>query len=699
MNFRLFDSISTAMAATHARRKDWPIRPSAAGLAATDHIFDVPADAQAFVDRLYRLSIGAIAIDTEYRYLSPPVPLRSGGIWYDPSAMDPLILTGAAWVPAEGQVVRFLFDLRRPGMAAVVEHLINLRTVFVAHSIKSEFQALWALGLDLVLAQTYDTYVAARALLLGQGHKAIELKHRAAGEEDWESLAEAEAQIASLLSLTGQCEAYGIPHPFARSKNLLQASFLDHPAGTPFTRQQVDYALSDAEFTLRLYLAQQPDILAAGLHAHLHQVEFPYAEANARMEFDGVPVDIEKLAGLSDGLRQAVAREAGILRGLGLENPASSKEVIAFLCSRSLRERITVKGKLTSKDEVLEGIEALDPAIPHLRAYRRYRSLLGGQLLSGELIGSDDRFHPHHRHLGAETGRNTCSAPNVVGLSHHFRPVITAPPGRAIVEADYAQIEVGIAAAEAAYVELIQAFNSGDVYAAVAKTFYWADLSDEERQLGVADFKVKRPDLRKRIKTFVLATLYNMQDQAIADRFVIPLAEATRQREAFLARYPGVREMMRRADQDGRARGFAPVVGGMRRHVPPGHAAANKHMNTPVQAGAGVAFRRAVVDLYQHFRGTPTRLILPIHDAVAVECDAEEVAAVGRDLTSIMAQAVRRYYPELQPPVDLNDHDTTCWNKDGKGDALENFLMEARQSLVAANDIGVAPNYQRCIPN
>jgi DNA polymerase I len=697
MTFRVFDSISTAMAATPARRVDWPIRPSAAGLAASDHIFEVPADAQTFVDWLYRLPIGAIAIDTEYRYSTPAVPLRSGGHWYDPTALDPLILTGAAWVPTEGQVVRFLFDLRRPGMAAVVAHILNMRTVFVAHSIKSEFHVLWALGLDPVLAQTYDTYVAARALLLGRGHKAIELRHLTADKQDWERLAEAEGQIASLLSLVGQCQAYSIPHPFTGSKALLQASFLDHPAGAPFTHQQMEYALADAEFTLKLYLAQQQDVLAAGLHAHLHQVEFPFAEANARMEFDGVPIAIEKLDDLSEGLRQAVAREAGILRDLSLENPASSKQVIDFLCRRGWRERATVKGKLTSKDNVLEGLEALDPVVRHLRAYRRYESLLGGQLLSGELIGSDGRLHPHHRHLGAETGRNTCSAPNVVGLSRHFRPVITAPPGRAIIEADYAQIEVGIAAAEAADVELIQAFNSGDVYAAAAKTFYWADLSDEEHKLGVADFKVKRPDLRNRIKTFVLATLYNMQDQSIADRFAVPLAEATRQRTAFLAKYPGVREMMRRAEQDGRARGFAPVVGGLRRHLPPGQSAANKHMNTPIQAGAGVAFRRAVVDLYLHFRGTPTRLILPIHDAVAVECNAEDVAAVGKDLASIMAQAVRRYYPQLQPRVDLNDHDPSCWNKDGKGDALENFLLEARRSTIDANFGGVGSDDHQSI--
>lgn len=678
MTFRIFDNVSATIASTPIESEDWVIRRSATSLAVTDHVFETPALAKAFVDNLYRLPIAAIAIDTEYRFRSPAVPLRRGGTWYDPTTQAPLILTGAAWVPTEGQAIRFLFDLRVPGMAAVVVHLLHLRTMFVAHNIAAEFKTLWALGLDPVLAQTYDTYVAARALMLGRGHRSIALRREAQAAEDWGELAEVEAQIASLLSLVGQCQAYGIPHPYAGSKTLLQSSFLDHSEDAPFTGVQQKYALADAELTLQLYMAQAPDILATGLHAHLHRVEFPFAEANARMEHDGVPVDSQKLVNLADGLGHAVDREKRILDGFGLENPGSAPQVIAFLCNRGWRDKITIKGKPTSKDEVLERIEPLDPAVTHIRAYRRYRTLLGGQLLSGDLMGSDGRFHPNHRHLGAETGRNTCSTPNVVGLSKHFRPVIAAPDGRAIIEADYAQIEVGIAAAEANDVALIAAFNSGDVYAAVAQTFYWHDLSADEQQMDLASFKAHRPELRARIKVFVLATLYNMQDQSIADRFAIPLAEAKRQRSSFLDQYPGVREMMHRAEQDGRVRGFAPIIGGLTRHIPSGTGSANQHINSPIQAGAGVVFRAAVVDLYQHYRGTSIQLILPVHDAVVVECDAGDVAAVGADLERIMAQAVRRYYPALRPRIDVNDADPTCWNKDGASDALDRFLAEAR---------------------
>jgi DNA polymerase-1 len=681
MTFRLSPTMAEAIAEVPATPDKWVIRRSAAVLAGEKHVFQTPAEAQGFVEHLYRLPVGAIAIDTEYRFRTPCVPLRGGGTWQDPSALDPLILSGAAWVPDEGRAIGFMFDLRLPGMAAVVEHLLRLRTLFVAHNIKAEFQTFWSLDLDPILPQTHDTYVAARCLLLGTGHPSIELKRRTQEEEDWNGLETANTQISSLLSLAGQCEAYGIPHPYAGSKVHLQASFLEHPENAPFSKTQIDYAMADAELTLQLYLAQQPDILKAGLHAHLHQVEFPYAEANARMEFDGVPLDQQKLVDLAEGLHCAVDREVRLLRSFGIDNPASTKQVIDFLVNRGWRDRITVKGKLTSEDKVLEQIAALDPAVPHIRAFRRYRALLGGQFLTGELIGLDGRFHPNHRHLGAETGRNTCSAPNVVGLARHFRPVVTAPPGRAVVEADYAQIEVGIAAAEAGDVELIEAFNSGDVYAAVARAFYWSDLSLEEQRMELSEFKRRRRDLRDRIKVFVLATLYNMQDQSVADRFAISLAEAKQQRTAFLEKYLAVREMMGRVEIDGRIRGYAPIIGGLRRHVATGRGSANKHINTPVQAGAGVVFRRAVADLYQHYRGTNTRLILPVHDAVVVECDVNDITQVSAGLGHIMSQAVRSYYPALRPRIDVNNRDPSCWNKDGQSDALENFIGEARSDV------------------
>src|SRR5207302_4470628 len=101
----------------------------------------------------------------------------------------------------------------------------------------------------------------------------------------------------------------------------------------------------------------------------------------------------------------------------------------------------------------------------------------------------------------------------------------------------------------------------------------------------------------------------------------------------------------------------------MRRHITGGHKAVNWLINTPVQAAAGVVFREAVVRLYQHFRATTTKLILPVHDAVVIECNPDDVSRVAGEARSIMADAVRKYYPALRPRVDINAAKPCSWNK------------------------------------
>ena len=58
------------------------------------------------------------------------------------------------------------------------------------------------------------------------------------------------------------------------------------PAGTiTYERRpaRAAYAAADAEWTLRLYVAQQEDVLRQGLYAHLQTIEFPFAIANVKL--------------------------------------------------------------------------------------------------------------------------------------------------------------------------------------------------------------------------------------------------------------------------------------------------------------------------------------------------------------------------------------------------------------------------------
>ena len=328
--------------------KPWalPIRPNTVRLGEQIQLIEDNDQGQALVRQLSRLPIGAIAIDTEFRFTSKPVDLGRGRSWQDPTTLQPLMLSGAAWVPNSHTVITFVFDLRRRELVPVIEGLLRLRTMFVAHYFNAELKTLWALGLEPMLPQIYDTWVAARALTLGTGHQSIDLLTEARDNEDFAAEEEARQTLAGHLSLVGQCAIYGIEHPFALAKDLLQQSFLTHYPDKGFSETQIQYAAADAEATLVLYLAQQRDVVAAGLYPHLIQVEFPYAEVNARMEWDGVPVSYERLSQLRQGLVRAVCLHGDALIDAGLANPKSSQQALAFLQRRGHGDHLMRNGNL-----------------------------------------------------------------------------------------------------------------------------------------------------------------------------------------------------------------------------------------------------------------------------------------------------------------------------------------------------------------
>merc|ERR1711935_620467 len=80
-------------------------------------------------------------------------------------------------------------------------------------------------------------------------------------------------------------------------------------------------------------------------------------------------------------------------------------------------------------------------------------------------LEEDGRIHPY-MNINTETGRLSCRNPNLqnwpVGGAFPVRSICVAPPGRALVIADYAQLELRIVAHLANCSTMIDALNNGD---------------------------------------------------------------------------------------------------------------------------------------------------------------------------------------------------------------------------------------------
>lgn len=650
-------------------------------------------EAGTLVEMFRALDLRAVAIDIVCEPQAE-LELSEGRVWTDIRAKRARFVALAA-ITRETRVVRAVLDLRSPAVEVAFEEILRLDTTWVGHDLKPVLHAIWARGIEHDPRVLYDTYIAAAAANLGRFHKRT-AKPATNGEgeriEAEQSLAREKAEF---LSLAGQCEEYGLPCP------ALQFLVLPDAITTRIAPDLVAAATS----TACLYLRQRAEPLFLGLDHHLHAVEFPYVVANARVEWHGVHVGEVERRDAHTAVNQAAGHWANVLGSYGFDSSLSPARFRRFLSETGLWTQFLRDGHVSLEDDLLLANESLHPAIEAYRLYRRYDRIAKEAWFSGAMTGKDGRVHPVHQQLGAATGRNTCTTPNIVGIGRVMRPVVTAPPGRALVELDYGQIEVGVVAALHRDAELVRAFNTGDVYVAMAQKFYEGELSPAERAMSPSAFKARHPDLRSRMKVFVLAVLYGMQPEGIAKQFGVSVAVARREHGRFLELYPALARRLAESAAYGFARRCATIHTGLRRHVEGDGAkdlwTENFLRNTPVQGAAAVVFKRAVIRLDRAFQGTTTMLVLPIHDAVLIECDLEALDEVAATAVQIMGDVLREEFPELQPRVDVNKRAPWCWNKDGHHESLDRFVRDpsyrldglgpARAEPVVDRDPEIAP--------
>lgn len=268
------------------------------------------------------------------------------------------------------------------------------------------------------------------------------------------------------------------------------------------------------------------------------------------------------------------------------------------------------------------------------------------------------RLHP----LAADSGRFSCTEPNLQQVpSEHTAPGLrrcfVAAPEHRLVVADYAQIELRVAAHLAPCEALRRVFVEGrDPHRATAATLAEkpeTDVTDHERKLAKAVnfgflFGMGAARFRK----------YATDSYGLA----LDEREAERARSAFLRTFPGIANWHRRVGALGRGGRSVTLrtAMGRRKRFEPGRFSYNVALNIPVQGTAAEGFKLAMADLHPRLRELGGRGVLCVHDEYIAEVPTARAEEARNAVIEVMREAMASLVDSV--PIEVEARVAESWS-------------------------------------
>ena len=413
------------------------------------------------------------------------------------------------------------------------------------------------------------------------------------------------------------------------------------------TPEQLAYCSNDVAYLHDLRKALDQKLRAAGLEK-VAELEMALLPVVTKIEATGFAVDRGRLTALRDKAREETACADTELRNIIGQsiNPASPKQLLAALHARGIRLRNTDEDSLANcKDTTV---------VPIIRRFRTSEKRRQGTQKLLDAIESDGRIHAQFNSTGTDTGRFSCTQPNLQAIERgEMRECFTAAEGSSLIVADYSQIELRVAAAIAPEPAMIAAYKaSADLHVQTARIILKKSseeaVTSEERRLA---------------KAINFGLLYGQSAKGLVgylkSGFQISISEAEAKR--FVARFFGVysglnawQEKCRRLANDWATREIRSALG-RRRLLPSGRdefwPRYTCALNMPVQGGCGDGLKRAMLRLSK-ILPIRSQIVSAVHDELIVEAPVEEADAVKAVVEREMVDAMTNLYPTVRIEVE-----------------------------------------------
>jgi DNA polymerase I len=420
-----------------------------------------------------------------------------------------------------------------------------------------------------------------------------------------------------------------------------------------------DYASEDADVTLQLYNVFQKDIEQQTTLKHLlNDIELPLTKVLAKMEREGIRLDVNALKEFSAELEKDIsALEKTIIELAGTEfnidSPKQLGDVLFDYMKIDTKAKKTKTGQYSTNEETLMKLEDKHPIIGKILEYRSLKKLKSTYVDAlPELVSAKTkRIHTNYMQTVAATGRLSSTNPNLQNIpirSEKGREIrkafIPRDSEHIIMAADYSQIELRVIAALSGDESMIDAFSKGeDIHAATASKVFDVPLAEVTR------------DMRSKAKTVNFGIIYGISAFGLSQRINISRTEAKEIIEAYFEKYPKIKQYMDNNINYAREHGYVETIMKRRRYlndinsanaVVRGYAERNA-INAPIQGSAADIIKVAMINIQreleqQHFH---SKMLLQVHDELLFDAKKDELEKLKSVVKQQMETAVKLSVP------------------------------------------------------
>jgi DNA polymerase family A len=414
--------------------------------------------------------------------------------------------------------------------------------------------------------------------------------------------------------------------------------------GPPFTADERAQILSYCEDDVRA-LAQLIRHIIPTIRSLPHaMMRANFQWAIAQQERRGVPLDaprLDRIKSLWGAIRGALVIEMdapfGIFEFVDGEPHWRKHRFAEYVRKHHMIWPTYDDGTLDEREQTFREMAGRYPQIENLRELRYSISKLR---LNDLHVGDDGRNRALLGAYGTKTGRNAPSNSKFVfGPAKWIRFLIAPSPGRALVHRDYCQQEVRIAAVLSGDAPLLQACESGDVYLGIAH-----QLGFVRESMNAVELKA----VRTLFKTVVLGIQYGLGARSLAMRTGVSLFEAGEILARLRARFRVFEAYAHSAVDHAGLRLEISTPFGWYMQCPSGINPRTVR-NFPIQSTAAEALHVACI--LAERRGV--EIVAPVHDAIMVEADLQEVEDASIALDHAMRDAAAIVLRGYELPTDV----------------------------------------------